>query len=351
MSFTKKSRVAILKNEDPFDHLLWVKACDDYKHNLDYEVIDITDNNWLQKINKYKPEICLIKPSGKTSSFRNLYQERVDILVNNFNYKVFPSYEALKIYENKRYFSYWAEANDVPHPETFVFYFKKEAEKFSEECEFPVVGKLNIGASGNGIRILANKNQLKEYIDKAFDIGLSSRTGPKLNKGNLIHRVWQKLTHPNELVNRIKTYKDIAADKQKGFVILQKFVPHDFEWRVVRIGKSFFAHKKLKLGEKASGSLLKRYGSPPLDLLDFVKEITDKHRFYSMAVDIFEFEDKYLVNEMQCIFGQSDPHQMLVDDKPGRYLFENETWIFEEGMFNQNESYDLRLDYALQKLK
>ena len=85
---------------------------------------------------------------------------------------------------------------------------------------------------------------------------------------------------------------------------------------MVRIGDSFFAHKKLKILEKSSGSLLKNYDSPPLKLLDFVKAITDKHGFYSQAVDIFESERGYLVNEMQCIFGQSDPYQMMVDGRP-----------------------------------
>ena len=117
------------------------------------------------------------------------------------------------------------------------------------------------------------------------------------------------------------------------------------------MGDSFFAHKKLKLGEKTSGSLLKGYGDPPPDLLDFVKAITDKHKFYSQSIDIFESERGYLVNEMQCFFGQSDPHQMIINSIPGRYIYSDSGWIFEAGSFNTNESYDLRLAAALDILK
>ena len=121
---------------------------------------------------------------------------------------------------------------------------------------------------------------------------------------------------------------------------------------MVRIGDSFFAHKKLLKKAKASGSLKKGYEDPPKALLDFVKKITDQYGFYSQAVDIFEAgEGKYLVNEMQCIFGQSDPYQMLVDGTPGRYVYHKGKWIFEEGMFNQNESYNLRVEYVLNQLK
>jgi hypothetical protein len=85
-----------------------------------------------------------------------------------------------------------------------------------------------------------------------------------------------------------------------------------------------------------------------MELFNFVKEITDKHCLFSQAVDIFESSNGYLVNEMQCIFGQSDPYQMLIDGKPGRYVFNNE-WCFEEGDFNTNESFDLRVQYLIEK--
>ena len=51
---------------------------------------------------------------------------------------------------------------------------------------------------------------------------------------------------------------------------------------------------------------------------------------------------------MQCIFGQSDPYQMLVDETPGRYCNLNNNWVFEAGDFNRFESYDLRVKHVLQ---
>jgi len=42
---------------------------------------------------------------------------------------------------------------------------------------------------------------------------------------------------------------------------------------------------------------------------------------------------------------------MMVDGKPGRYIKKGGKWIFEEGAFNQNESYNLRLEYVLDQLK
>lgn len=351
MNIIKRPKFAILRNEDPFDHLLWVKACEEFVNRIDFKVIDITKENWLQVIKCYSPDLLLVKPSGKTSLFRTLYVERLEILVDVLNYPSFPSINEVRIYENKRFFAYWAQANKIPHPKTWVFYNQKEALSAMSAFDLPLVGKMNIGASGNGVRILRTKNEVKTYINDAFNKGLKSRTGPKLSKGKLFSRAWQKFRHPHELLNRLTTYKDITSDIQKGFVILQQYIPHEYEWRAVVIGDSYFAHKKLVYGEKASGSLIKKYENPPQVLLDFVRSLTDRHQFQSVSIDFFEpVYGTYLVNEIQCIFGQSDPYQMLVDDKPGRYTHRNGAWVFEEGDFNANESYNLRVKAVIDDL-
>ena len=290
-----------------------------------------------------------MKPSGKTWLYRSLFQERLEILVTLLNYTSFPSLDEVRIYENKRYFSYWAKANFLPHPKTWVYYNLKEALISSKTMKLPIVGKMNIGASGKGVMILKTKEQLEKYIKRAFSLGLVSKTGPKLRHGKLIQRTWQNITNPKKLFNTLKTYKEIASDSQKGFVILQEFIRHDYEWRAVRIGNSFFAHKKLVSKDKASGSLEKEYGKPPIKLLNFIRKLTDRFKFRSIAIDVFEpIDGQYLINEAQCIFGQSDPYQMLVDGKPGRYLYRDNKWVFEEGDYNSNASYDLRLKTAIE---
>ena len=287
MNTIKKYKFAILKNEDPFDHINWVNACSNYKDRIDFQVFDITGDTFFNQIIQYKPDFCLLKPSGKTSLFRQLYLEKVEILVRDLNLKIYPSYDEIRIYENKRYFAYWAKVNNIPHPKTNVYYHKNEVLENMNIFNYPIVGKLNIGASGKGIQFLNSKHELLDYVEKAFSEGLKSKTGPKIKNGKLLQRFFYMLFHPSKLRNRLQTYKDIANDIQKGFLLLQENIEHEFEWRAVRIGDSFFAHKKMKMNEKASGSLLKNYDNPPLELFNFVKELTDKFNFKSVAVDIF----------------------------------------------------------------
>lgn len=344
----RKYKFAILRNEFENDHLRWVASCNKFSDQITFEVINLTTYNWLEKVHEFEPDLLLTKPGGLTTPFKQLYDERLMILVNEFGYKCYPSLNEVLIYENKRYFSYWLKAHQIPHPSTYVFYYKGEAIEFSKNCDYPIVAKVNIGASGSGVQVLHNQKEATSYIISTFaGKGAAKRSGPNLQKGGLLRRGMYYIMNPGKIAGKISLYKARAADVQNNFVLFQAFFPHDFEWRVVRIGDSFFAHKKLKMGEKASGSLLKNYDNPPFSILDFVKEITERFGFYSQAVDIFESERGYIVNEMQCIFGQSDPYQMLVDGLSGRYIHKSGNWVFEEGDFNTNESYDLRVRTAI----
>lgn len=350
---SKKIKIIILKNESPDDHLLWVKACDSFSEQLEYRIVDLTRDDWLEVIQSQPFDILLAKPYGLTAFFKQLYDERIYILAKVLKYPVFPKAEEIFIYENKRFLSYWLKANSIPHPRTDVFYYQQEALDFLISRTFPIAGKTNIGASGSGVRILDSLAEAKIYVKRTFSSkGAPKRWGPNFEKGNLLKRGLHYIFHPGDIRRKLRIYRTDKYDIQKGFVIFQEYIHHDYEWRVVRIGDSFFAHKKLKIGEKASGRQRKEFCTPPLGLLNFVKEITDKYQFYSQAVDIFETKDRgYLVNEMQCIFGQPVPYLMLVDGKPGRYRFINNNWAFEEGDFNQNESYDLRIKHILEMVR
>jgi len=348
----KKINLAILKNESDQDYDFWVSACTKMSSRLEFDVIDLTKNDWLEKAKAVDFDMFLTIPPGVTSLFKQLYDERVWIINSTLGKPIYPSFTEIFIYENKRNLSYWLKANNIDAPVTNVYYHKNEALDFLKKATYPIVAKLNIGASGNGVKFLQNKREAEEYIEQAFSRnGLQFKTGPKLKKGNLLKKVEKVLFKKGFFSNRMKEYKALSIENQRGFVFFQDFVPHSFEWRCVRIGDSFFAHKKVVTKGKASGTLGKSYDNPPIALFDFIYQLTNQFSIHSAAIDLFEHEGKYLVNEIQCIFGQSDEYQMLVDDKPGRYVKKNEKWHFEEGLFNTNKNYDLRLEHALSLIK
>jgi glutathione synthase/RimK-type ligase-like ATP-grasp enzyme len=348
----QKLRLAILQNEVPDDHLLWIHACAERADLLEWEVVDITRADWLQRMRAGKFDAMLATPPGWSTPFRIQYDERITILHAVLGIPIYPSFEEIQVYENKKYLAYWLEANNIPHPKTWTLYYADEALALVQKSALPLVGKTSIGGGGSGVTILKTREAAVEYVKNTFSgKGTSLDVGPKWRKKGFFKRVLKKLLHPAEFRLKLQQYQFQRSEVQKDYVILQEFIPHEFEWRVVRIGDSFFAHKKLVKGDKASGSLLKGYENPPLNLLDFVEEITDHRGFLSQAVDLFEGPDgRYLVNEMQCIFGQSDPYQMLVDGQPGRYRRIGGAWVFEPGDFNRIECFALRVEHVLDLL-
>lgn len=348
-----KFNVAILKNELDTDHQVWVDACNRNEKIGHVDVVDLLSDSWLRDIQGKEYDAFILKPSGIFAHLKQLYDERVLILTSTFNKALlYPSLTEALIYENKRILRDWLIANEVSHPNTFVFYNKAEAELFIRSREqFPLVAKTNIGASGNGVRILDSICDASKYVNEAFGKGIYTRTGPRLTKGSMLKKLKKVLKSKDFFGKRIKQYTDTLSRPQKDFVIFQEYILHEYEWRCVRIGESYFAHKKIARKNMASGRLIKSYDYVPLSLLDFIRDTTTKTNLTSVAIDLFEHNETYLVNEIQCIFGQSDPYQMLIDGKPGRYRWLNGEWIFEEGMFNTNQSYDLRVEHLIQILE
>ncbi|MBI9066033.1 MAG: hypothetical protein JEZ09_01995 [Salinivirgaceae bacterium] len=336
-------KVAILKNEFDDGHENWMKAC--VKQNIEADIIDLTKNNWLIKIKKEVYDCFLACPSGRESIFKNLYDERIYILNRVLNYNVYPNYDEISLHENKKYLSYWLASNEINHPKTNVFYYEKEAMEFVRNSNLPIVAKFNIGASGKGVRIFRNKEDVIHYIKQAFTgKGLRQSWGPDLKMGMFGSRILKIIRNPKRIFRRLEAYKKVYNETQNGLVIFQEYIPHEFEWRIVKIGNSYFGHKKIKQGDKASGTKGIDYAEPPVQLLNFVKNLCDLYSFNSMAVDLFEDENgEYMINELQCIFGHVQDYICEKDGSPGRFIYKDDNWLFEKGMFNSNLSYDLRL--------
>ena len=66
-------KLVILKNEIDDSHKKWQLSCENYGKEIQYQVIDISLNDWMEKINSFSPDLLLIKPSGLTAPFKSMY--------------------------------------------------------------------------------------------------------------------------------------------------------------------------------------------------------------------------------------------------------------------------------------
>jgi len=298
-------------------HKFWIAACRDKK--ISYQIIYLEKSDWQKQINDANCEVILVWPDISNQLTKTMQDERLRILEDEKKMKIYPSMKEIWLYENKRVQHYWLETHGFPTAKTWVFYDDKEALEFLKTATYPIVFKSNLGASASGVYIIDNKS---EAIKKAKQF---------LKKGY-----------------KMKGSK--AAVRQKGSLYIQEFLPNTKEWRMVRIGDSYFGHGKDMKGQFHSGSGKANWDIPPKKAFDLLYEVTEKGNFTSMDVDMFEDEKgDFYINELQTVFGNSIAvEQLKKDGVPGRMVRnDNGEFSFEAGDFCKNHLCDLRLENIL----
>lgn len=302
-------------------HKHYIAACRELK--ISYRVLSILDDNWVESFRSSGCDAFLVWPSVTPTNAKTAFDYRLFILEKEMREIVFPSWKECWLTENKPRLRDWLQANHIKHPKTAVFFNEKQALEFAGNTTYPVVVKTATGASGSGVFIVDKQQQLEKLVRQSFAKGL-----------------------------RPKSFD--LNDRQWGSVFIQQFYPDVHEWRMIRIGDSYFGYRKER-GESGMHSASKKWSwlDPGVELLDLVKKVSDCGKFDSMDVDVFKTKDgQLMVNECQTVFGCSTPEmQMKVNDVPGRYLHENGSWRFEGGEFCQNHMCNLRIQDLVTKLR
>lgn len=299
-------------------HKHYVAACREL--GVSYRLLDLSANDWMERIQQAECDAFLVWPSVGIRAWREMFDERLSILENELGAVVYPCYRETWLYESKRRVREWLRAKGIPHPQTWIFFERSKADDFLAEVKLPVVVKTNLGAAHSGVWILRRRAELLRTVRRAFSRGLLARGR---------HR----------------------SEAEAGFVLLQEYLPNVREWRLVRIGNSYFGHPKGRVDDFHSGSGKIEWAPPETRHLNFLKSVTDIGGFTSMDLDVFETETGVLlVNELQTVFGAGfSIDQTRINGKAGRFVYmtESSSWQFEEGDFARNACANARVEYLV----
>lgn len=117
----------------------------------------------------------------------------------------------VQCYDNKsRQFEWWGSLM----PTTRRFESRSEAHEFVYEWDGWLVGKADVGASSNNVRILKTAEEKRHYVDRCFGTGI--RVSHSAGGGG---------------------DRDVES-MQRGHCLLQEYVPHNFTWRVNIVGRA-----------------------------------------------------------------------------------------------------------------
>jgi len=242
-------------------------------------VLDPAKDGFYDDLVHGNDDVIIYKPSATTNLQRQMSWEKALPLYDNSRWSIHPRPPELRIYESKRELFYFLKLNGIPHPETHVFFDVDEALEFAEHCELPQVFKTNTGASSKGVEIFRDRRKLIDLVRDVFRRHYIKRS------------LWD--------------YRDIDY----GYVLLQKFLAPVREFRVIKVGESWFTYEKMPgATELMSGSGVSAFPQPSEKLLNFCRDISKRFAFNVMSFDVFQSgeDGAYLINEMQTWFGSYD---------------------------------------------
>lgn len=312
-------RLGILANRASY-HFNYVAACQEI--GVPFRVLDLAASNWQQRIAGARCDLYLAWPDATLTHWAKMYKDRCRLLESQFGLPIYPGPLERWFYEDKIRLADWLQAAGLPHPRTWVFFDAVEATAFARDCPLPIVFKLPFGAGASGVRIVHSRRQLKAVIRQSF------------GRGHV----------PSGHERR---------DRQRGSVLFQEYLPELREWRMVRIGDSYFGHPKGRSGQFHSGSGKVEWDLPGRPLLDLLHQVTESSGMRSMSMDVFELPDgRLLINELQTVFGASVAvHQLKKEGQPGRMRRGDDAlWTFEAGDFARNACANARVLDALDLL-
>jgi len=302
------------------DHQHYVAAC--REKGVSYEVVDLLSDTWVKRLREGGFSAVLVWPSCASTTAKNAFDYRLHILEHDLGMTVYPTWKECWLTEHKPRLRDWLDAHQLPHPQTWVFHDQSEALAFAQDCPLPMVVKTATGAGATGVSVVATRKGLVRIINHAFGRGL-----------------------------RPQRYD--ARDRQRGFIYLQEYLPHVEEWRMVRIGDSYFGYRKEK-GPDGLHSASHKWSwlDPGEELLNLLKDVTDIGGFTSMDVDVFRTPDgRLLINELQTVFGCTTPDiYMKVDGIEGRYVWAGGAWRFEPGSYWANHMCNLRVEHLMKEM-
>ena len=316
-----------------------IKSCQEL--GVDYQMVDIFSSNWIENIKAASDCDGFFCPSNCLSQeLKTIQDERYYFVSQVMKRPIYPDFTGLYIHESKRNMAAWLEINGYPHAKTRCFTRRDEALDYLDNCNYPIVTKSNVGAGASKVIIIKSKSEAKQMANKCLNESRFSFLCSGFAYKMRFHR-WY-----------MPSMRD-RRNRQKNYFIVQDFVKDvKHEWRILKIGNSYFGHQKLLNGQFASGSGLVGWVAPPRELLDMVRELCEKGGFPCMDVDIFETKDgQYSINELQAFFGSYLDYQMSIDGHHGRYIWNGTDFVFEEGDFNVLGSTKLKIEHFISILK
>ena len=283
---------------------LYERYCE--TNGIEYHNYDIHASDWLDKAENLD---VIFWHVDSTPAALYEAQSKIYVLDKILKKICFPSYHEIWQYEDKCRAHYLYQAYNLPCIPTISSNSKEESVKLSETIKYPVIVKTRTGAGSFGVKKIANKAQLKRYINQVFS-----------QKGK---------------------YTLYPYERQKDYILLQEFIDDaSYDLRVMLVGDKAYGYYRYpnKGDYRASGGGNEDHIRPtPIDVLKEAINVREALGSRVLGVD-FLYSEKYkkhLIIEAS-LFNEIDPPSIetMLGGVSGFYDISDPNNIhYEEGAF------------------
>lgn len=256
-------------------------------NGLEYRLIDMHRSDWMKRLEGIS---CLVwRPLNAQWAVREAL-DKIKIAADS-GLPVFPPLYDMMIYENKNMQYCMLKNAGLNAAETFVSYDYKETVAFiKNRARWPVVSKVKVGSASKGVTLLKDRRSALRFAGRAF------RNGVRYS--------WH-------------------ADRQKGYVYFQDFIPNQgYDLRVYTAGDRLFGYYRFpgKNDFRASGAGKWAFDALPRDALETALRVRDGLGLADCAVDyVRDREGRLHIIEVSLFTLIDSPAQCRIDDVPGWY--------------------------------
>ncbi len=214
---------------------------------------------------------------------------------------IFPDQRTCWHFEDKIAQAYLLTALQIPIPQTWVWFDRKQAEEWASQADYPLVLKLATGGRSDNVRLVHNALEARRWIDRLFSFCIMNLDDTELSTYRTLRRMAATVLKMRVLP--VSTGNEFNT----GYILFQEFLPDNpYDTRVTVVGNRAFAFRRFnRPGDfRASGSGTNDMDPTKIDekFLRLAFLTAQKLRSQSCAIDGLYRGGDPLVVEVQYIF-------------------------------------------------
>lgn len=254
--------------------------------------------------------------------FIELHRPDIILLPNQFQ---------LKSFINKGFQEYYKQYLNI---NSLKGYYYGDVVDYDYSLPVPLVLKENEQAMSKGVTLVQRNSEIRKFGIESKKLSLRKILAQILNRHNSFKKDFN--------FDAVEKYRELNFEKffsERQRFTIQEFIPNlKVDYKVLIFGDNYFCmERKVRDNDfRASGSGKNSWGTPPVEVLHFAKEVFEKMNVPHISIDIgIDKENNcYLFEYQGTSFG---PVALTPSDKFWNFI--NGEWIYVSAKSDLEEQY------------